>query len=72
MSRVVLMLLMMSGAAMAHPGHGESGFHLHAGPAIFLLAAVLAVALWRFIHSLSQIVRQRRQTGAGTGVLPAR
>jgi len=63
MSCIALMLLVMfSGAALAHPGHEANGFHLHASPAVFLLAAVLAAALWRFIRAISQIIRQRMST----------
>jgi hypothetical protein len=44
MKRLALLVLVFSGEAMAHPGHGALASHLHLSPE-FLLLAVLVGAL---------------------------
>ncbi len=62
MSRVAWVLFFLSQGALAHPGHGAPESHFHQSPAIFLLAAVLASALWRMIPALTQVVCRKRTT----------
>lgn len=53
MSRVVFLLLLLSGAAIAHPGHDAPEIHFHISPEILLLIVVLAVAAWAKIGALA-------------------
>jgi hypothetical protein len=40
------LVLAASSTALAHEGHGATGFHWHGGDALWLLGIAVAVMLW--------------------------
>ncbi len=52
MSRVALILFVVCGGALAHPGHGEPEPHFHFAPIVVLavVAVVCVVFRWRTLR----------------------
>ncbi len=61
MSRFAWVVFVLSTDVLAHPGHGAPDSHFHASPTIFLLAAVVAAAIWRLTPSLAEHRESQRQ-----------
>ena len=61
MSRFAWVVFVLSSEVLAHPGPGAPESHFHASPTIFLLAAVIAAAIWRLTPALADVVRRKQR-----------
>lgn len=70
MSRFAWVVFFLCSEVLAHPGHGSPESHFHASPTIFLLAAVIAAAIWRLTPALADVVRPEQRATRSESAAP--